>query len=704
MDQGAEAPGVERAPRLLAHNSALDGIRGIAVVGVLFFHAGHLAGGYLGVDAFFVLSGFLITTLLLAERVKTGTISFGSFWIRRARRLLPALFIVILAVLAYAAFYATTAELSTIRRDALATLAYVANWNSIFSGKGYFAAFSAPSPLEHTWSLAIEEQFYLLWPVAVFALCGGRKYMRSPRAVRRVFRACVAITVLSAGWAIALTLIGADPDRVYMGTDTRIASLTLGAALAAWMKLPKRVEPEANWTGRRIVLEVGATISLALCAWAWIALNGTSQWLFRGGLIACAGGVALAIAAVMHPARGPIHRVFSWKPLAAIGLISYGLYLWHWPIYVFVTPRRTGLDGWNLTGARLGFTFGAAIVSYLLIESPIRYRKLLVGWTPRVVTPTFASALVLVTFGVTAGATAGPNGAAASGMAGNGATQRAAIERLRDQAATPKRPNGPQRVLVVGDSVAYFLGNALQEIASQHNMEVFNVAIPGCGFVRGPMRLQLNTGVQTKDVNVCSDSWGQLDSWLHPDQVIVAFGAPAIAEWERDGTWQHVCEPGYDTYFENAVRFGLSALQQGGARATVALLPEPKMDWAPPSARERNACTQTILERIGRSTPNAAPLDLSPLVCPGGDCGAPVLGVNLRPDGLHFEGPGARITAEWIAQRIEVKPPTSRTAPPSSTEAPLAPIDSALTAPIDSAPTAPPAPLVPSAPETAPPS
>src|SRR6478736_573720 len=173
----AESAGESRAeaaatsvPTSLRHISALDGARGAAVAGVLVFHSGHLLGGYLGVDFFFVLSGFLITSLLLAESTRTGRVGLGGFWARRARRLLPALGVLIAAVVGYCLLFAKPAELTQIRGDAFATLTYVANWRQVFSHQNYFALFNAPSPLQHTWSLAIEEQFYVIWPLVFVAL------------------------------------------------------------------------------------------------------------------------------------------------------------------------------------------------------------------------------------------------------------------------------------------------------------------------------------------------------------------------------------------------------------------------------------------------------------------------------------------------------------------------------------------------------
>ena len=225
-----------RSHPTIPYQPALDGLRGAAVAAVLLFHGGHLTGGYLGVDAFFVLSGYLITSLLVEELATTGTVSLLGFWGRRLRRLLPALLLVLLAVAAYAAVVAPADQLAAIRGDALATLGYVANWRQVFTGNDYFALFASPSPLQHTWSLAIEEQFYLVWPLVMLAL--NRR-----RSARAVARRTLALSLVLAAASFVTMLALADPadnTRVYYGTDTRAASILIGAALAAWVAMRPR--------------------------------------------------------------------------------------------------------------------------------------------------------------------------------------------------------------------------------------------------------------------------------------------------------------------------------------------------------------------------------------------------------------------------------------------------------------------------------
>ena len=317
----ARAAPPERAR--LQHQPALDGLRGLAVAGVLFFHGGHLQGGFLGVDAFFVLSGFLITSLLLVEASERGRISLGAFWARRARRLLPALACVLGAVALYTWLLARPDELATIRGDAFATIGYFANWRAIFNSRDYWSLFRAPSPLDHTWSLAIEEQFYLAWPLLVAVLAIGA---RGRHAARRVLVTSVALALGSLAWMLVI-FDPTNPSRAYFGTDTRVASILVGAALAAWLRLRGPTRSGAV----RGALELSAIGALVLLTLAWTRLSGSSTTLYRGGLFLCALSAACVIAAAVHPRRGPVNHLFSFRPLRALGLISYGVYLWHWP-------------------------------------------------------------------------------------------------------------------------------------------------------------------------------------------------------------------------------------------------------------------------------------------------------------------------------------------------------------------------------------
>src|SRR6476469_2449943 len=271
-----EAPAPPTTAARLAHQPALDGIRAFAVIAVILFHAGNTfaPGGFIGVDMFLVLSGFLITTLLLRELASTGRVAVKEFWMRRARRLLPALILVLVAVACFGAFVATDDEALGLRGDLLGSLFYVQNWRFVVSGASYFTQFGSPSPLRHMWSLAIEEQWYLVWPLMLFGIMA---------LTRRNLRAVVAIILgLAAGSALLMAALyhqGGDSSRAYYGTDTRAQALLVGAALAVLFTM--RSVPRSRVAGAALQV-CGLVGGIFL---TWVVVEQTERWttLYRGG-------------------------------------------------------------------------------------------------------------------------------------------------------------------------------------------------------------------------------------------------------------------------------------------------------------------------------------------------------------------------------------------------------------------------------------
>ena len=353
---------------------ALDGLRAIAVLSVVFYHAGvaWFGGGYLGVETFFVISGYLITSLLLLEHGRSGGTGFRAFWMRRARRLLPALALVVIASLVYAVIF-LPAEVAGLRSDALAAAGYATNWYLIFEHRSYFESLGRPSALQHLWSLAVEEQYYLVWPL----LFAGMMRVWRPRLV-------LAVTL---GGALTSALLMAflfdpnvDPSRIYYGTDTRAAGLLLGSALAfCWRPWLRPAQEERLGAG--FVLDVGGLAALALLAVLFLQLSETSAFLYRGGFVLAGAAAAAVIAVAVHPDAHVVPRILALRPLRWLGTRSYAIYLWHWPVITVTRPGLdTPLDGITLFALRLGVTLAFAELSYRLVETPVRTGVLGRAW------------------------------------------------------------------------------------------------------------------------------------------------------------------------------------------------------------------------------------------------------------------------------------------------------------------------------------
>ena len=355
----------------------LDGLRGLGVLAVVAFHFDALSGGYLGVDLFFVLSGFLITSLLIRESLSAGSISLRNFWERRARRLLPALFVLLLAGAIYAATIASDVELGPIRRDGLAGLFYVNNWVQVGSHAAYFDRFVTPSIFRHLWSLAIEEQFYVVLPLIAGAVL---------RFARRPVRTLGALSIFAAASsmcaAIWLNALNAPADRLYFGTDTRVGAIMIGAAAACFVSISE----ETAAVGAVRTLRFGrmdfkatagrtafASVALAVLIICWSSLPGEGDLLWKGGLASCSICAAVLVGVMGHDSPGPLARVLSFGPLVWFGKISYGLYLWHWPVRVLVKAESVGVDGAVLFAIRLFVSVCLAVLSYRLIEQPVRH-------------------------------------------------------------------------------------------------------------------------------------------------------------------------------------------------------------------------------------------------------------------------------------------------------------------------------------------
>jgi peptidoglycan/LPS O-acetylase OafA/YrhL len=417
----------------------LDGLRAIAVLAVIFFHLdfGWAPGGLLGVGIFFTLSGYLITDILLGQYARRGAIRLGRFWLGRARRLLPALFLMLLVVLAWVTIFGP-AQPDQFRKAVVSSIFYVNNWQQIAANVSYFARFAPEQPLNHLWSLSVEEQFYIFWP---FILLIGLKFIKDRQGNGLRPRLALATLVLAIASSIEMAVLyhpSLDPSRVYYGTDTRAAGLLFGAALAmVWpsRRLNKRITPQA-----RQVLDGMGCVGLLIIAFMIWRTGEFSQFLYRGGFVILSLATVMVLMPLAHPACR-LGNIVGCKPLRWVGVRSYGIYLWQTPVIVLTSPQ--GHHGQNLLRdiLQVGAIFIIASLSWKFVEEPIRHgaigrllaRRRRLGWSWATFSP--EGRIVVATVGVLFVV-------ALAGMAGLNAAQ-AEGEQIRVKEATAAGTKGP---------------------------------------------------------------------------------------------------------------------------------------------------------------------------------------------------------------------------------------------------------------------
>lgn len=350
----------------LPYRPALDGLRAVAIIGVLVFHLDErfLQGGWLGVDLFFVLSGFLITNLLVAEQDRWGRISVVRFWGARMRRLLPSLITVLLAVSVAAWIWTLPGRRTAVAWDIVSSLFYVSNWRFMLGDEQYFDQLSLPSPVRHTWSLSIEEQFYLVFPLLLLLVSA---VVRARRRQAIVFAALAAASALAMANGYAN---GTEITSLYYSTVTRAFELLIGVCAALVLGRTAFRERRSS-----VLTDVTAWGALALIVAAMVVTDSSAAAVYRGGLVLVCLAALVAILAAASGTAGTFNRALGSPVPRWIGLISYPLYLWHWPVIVYLNSGTTGLDGLALDMVRVGVSVVLAWLTYRFIEAPIRGRR-----------------------------------------------------------------------------------------------------------------------------------------------------------------------------------------------------------------------------------------------------------------------------------------------------------------------------------------
>ncbi len=352
----------------------LDGLRGIAVLAVIIYHAdvSLLVGGFLGVDVFFVLSGFLITSLLIDELTRTNTVDRARFYMRRIRRLMPALFLVLFFSVLVSGLFVLDAAYH-VRRDLPWAITFVLNWSYLFFEQSYFVNISRPPLLQHLWSLSVEEQFYVVWPIMLIALYKVKIGKTTPRA--KIFIASAVLAITSTAWMIHLSALNGfpipnDPSRVYFGTDTHSMGLLVGCAAAALLRpdrLNERLTPD-----RAAAMNGLGLLSLAGLAYFFVFVSELNTFLYRGGFLVLSILTVILVIVAAHPGLKFGFRLGN-PVLKWFGDRSYGIYLWHWPIFVLM---RSGIDiQWPdpiLFIVKIAIVLVISDLSYRFVEMPIR--------------------------------------------------------------------------------------------------------------------------------------------------------------------------------------------------------------------------------------------------------------------------------------------------------------------------------------------
>ena len=659
---------VRRNPMPMGYQPGLDGLRAISVIAVILYHAGFgwMHGGFLGVEVFFVVSGYLITSLLLEEREGSGGVRLRQFWLRRARRLLPALFGVLIAVGVWVALFGTAQQQSDLHRDYLPGIFYVANWGQIFGGAQYFGNFS---PLRHLWSLAVEEQWYLLWPLAFVALT--RRNKRATQVGRSIIIAAAAVMVITWWLASPWALTSDRTNFLYLSTLTRSSGLLLGAG-AAFLWRPWKNKTSTS-DGAGFMLNVAGLASAALLIYAFTAAHLTDRSLYRWQLAAVSVLSLIVIAAVVHPAASTARSLFASPALVGLGKRSYGVYLWSWPISVICGAF---VGSWTRFIAAMSLTIVVSEFSYVYIETPIRKGSLRrwfdrphdPGWSRR----TIGSALVgIVLVGSLAvffsrvdrfdRAAGGPDVAIdLSKVQLPAPAVSIAPTTTAVGVASPAQPAGPARVVIVGDSQAHALAINLPS-GIQSAFKITDGSVEGCSvYDDGTVRSQRSGFTRSfADCGGWAAKWGKSASKSHAQIALVVLGAWDVFDVEVDGRLVAFNTPAGDQRFIDDLGLGVAALRAAGSK--VALLEVPCMrpkdvkGAGVPALPERGADNRVAhLNQLLRQVAAADPANVSFVKGPAEWCNDQTISTDpaYRWDGVHVYKPGAKLIYETIAPAL----------------------------------------------------
>lgn len=634
------------------HMPALDGARGIFVIlGPVIYHLRPdlLPGGVLSLDLFFVLSSFLIIRLLLAEWDRSGTINMKAYAGRRARRLLPALIPTLGVLAVYLAVFGTPSIVNKWAAGIASSLTYMMNWFEIWRGNSYWDAQTAESPVRHLWSFAVEEQFYLFAPLfLIFCL---RRFQA--RAGRIMLWVSGVATLASAAWMSHLYVPDTDPSRVYYGTDTRAHTIFIGIILAILVHLWGPIRTAKG----RVAANVAGVLSVLVFSVMLVKVGGQSNWMFEyGGFVL----VSLLSCGVVFACAQPtswIHPIFANPVAMGIGVMSYGVYLFHQPINLLLTSDRAHLGGWPLDLLRFGLTLALAYVSFHFYERRMAKSHLFDGakglaWSLGGI----AAVLGILLFSVLR-------------VPSSSVTQQIVIGEDATSSGPPvfeglPLVDRPLRVLVVGDSVMAQIGAQLTRYAVDHPEElvVLNKARIGCGISQAseqrytdpdgterqgptdPICATWPTKVSPNDLGDPNQlAWPTAVEWFVPD-VVLMYPSPwdatdrKIPEIGTD--WTFPGEPPYDEYLSTQFKTGITDLTKGGAQLLWLTAPElggGRSDQVQSSPARIARINELYQQVVGEANVDNRKVDYAEWLGPVGsehETAAREDGVHLSPDAL----------------------------------------------------------------------
>jgi len=642
-----------------------DGIRGVGVVLMLLWHAevSWIGDGTLFVlELFFVLSGFLITSLFIVEHHNTSRIDLKRFWNRRFRRLFPALIGIFPLIAVYAAWFASQVELGRIRGDGLSSITYWSNWYFIFSGTSYFEAFAAPSPFRHTWSLSIEEQFYLFVAIVVafgFAKWGNHR--------KRWMYGALALSILSAIWMAVLTRIGqltaeglwpfgidpeslpswariffnfqgtGDPSRVYFGTDTRLQGSMMGVFMA-FLLVRLDLSKLKNW-----MVEAMSVVGIGGLMCMFLFIPKGASWIYYGGFFLADILTAMAIVSLMAPYKPAIVRGLGWKPFVFVGALSYSIYVWHWPIFVFLDESRIPIRGWQFDAVRIGASFIVGFISYKFYENPIRIRGL--HDNRKRLGAALAIVVILAGFLLATRTT--------------GTTER----------NITRTASGLAPVMFAGDSMAHTLALDvnLKQLDRSAGVQIELATVLGCGIgdadsIVGGQPVKRNPECKTWET-----LWPQQIEKVNPPMsIVIAWGWDLYDRRIPDGNGDYkevaVGSPEWKQWYEATIQSGIDKLTAKGGKVALTTLPcidlesdvpeHPNAEAAQP--HRVKAMNDAIKEVAAKNADTTFVMDLNKLMCPDGQHYlAKINGQQMSNDGLHFTPDGAEYVWQWMVPQIE---------------------------------------------------